>query len=191
MWVAKRGRLDIELAIYFLCTRVSCSTEEDWEKLRRLLSYLQQTKDTCRILGADGLEILQTLVDASCSTHEVMKSHTGGIMSMGHGVIHNKCSTQKLNTKSSTEAELVGAIDYIPYTLWTKNFLEEQEYNKRHIFYQDNQSAMRIEKNRRSSAGEKSSHIHIRYFFIKDVLLSENIDLQYCPTERMIADFFY
>ena len=49
---------------------------------------------------------------------------------------------------------------------------------------------MKIEKNGRTSCGEKSRHIHIRYFFIKDILKRENIELIHCPTERMIADFY-
>jgi hypothetical protein len=40
----------------------------------------------------------------------------------------SKSSKQKLNTKSSTEPELVGASDYLPYPIWAKNFLEDQGY---------------------------------------------------------------
>ena len=40
LYASKRTRLDIDLAISFLCTRVTCSIDEDWEKLRRLLHYL-------------------------------------------------------------------------------------------------------------------------------------------------------
>ena len=29
-----------------------------------------------------------------------------------------------------------------------------------------------------------------RYFFIKDILNTENIKVEYCPTGKMIADFF-
>ena len=47
-----------------------------------------------------------------------------------------------------------------------------------------------MEKNGRKSCGEKSRHINIRYFFIKDILERENIDIAYCPTEAMIADFY-
>lgn len=47
-----------------------------------------------------------------------------------------------------------------------------------------------MEKNGWYSCGEKPRHIHIRYFCIKDVLARANIDVVYCPTERMIADFF-
>ena len=51
-------------------------------------------------------------------------------------------------------------------------------------------SAMRLESNGLKSCGEKSRHIDIRFFFIKDVLKRENIELRRCPTERMIADYF-
>ena len=110
---------------------------------------------------------------------------------MGRGIVQGKASKQKLNTKSSTETELVGASDYIPWTVWAKWFLGEQGYTlERNIFYQDNTSAMRMESNGRKSCGEKSRHISIIYFFIKDVLKRENIELVHCPTERMIADFY-
>ena len=36
----------------------------------------------------------------------------------------------------------------------------------------------------------KTRHIHIRYFFIKDVLKRENIELVHYPNERMIADYY-
>ena len=49
---------------------------------------------------------------------------------------------------------------------------------------------MRLERNGRQSCGQKSRHIDVRYFFIKDRIKSGNIDLQYCPTEVMLADFF-
>ena len=47
---------------------------------------------------------------------------------MGHGIINSKSSKQKINTKSSTEAELVGASDFIPHTMWTDWFLKRQGY---------------------------------------------------------------
>ena len=53
----------------------------------------------------------------------------------------SKSSKQKLNTKSSTEAELVGASDYLPHAIWAKKFMEGQGYAlKENRFYQDNQS---------------------------------------------------
>jgi hypothetical protein len=75
--------------------------------------------------------------------------------------------------------------------IWTKRFMKEQGYDlDENIFYQDNQSTIKIEKNGRKSCGPQSRHIDIRYFFIKDRLNSEGIVIEYCPTEQMLADFF-
>jgi hypothetical protein len=191
LYVSKRGRLDIQLTVAFLCTRVSCSTKADWAKLKRLLEYLNGSLDEFRVIGADDLEKMMTWVDASYAVHRDMKSHTGGVVSFGTGAIMSKSSKQKLNTKSSTEAELVGASDYLPHAIWAKKFLEGQGYTlKENLFYQDNQSAIRFEKNGRKSCGPNSRHIDIRYFFIKDRLGIEDFEVQHCPTEQMLADFF-
>jgi hypothetical protein len=191
LYVSHRGRPDIQLAVAFMCTRVSCSTMQDWLKLKRLLQYLNRTIDDVLIIGADSLTKLMTWVDAAYGVHRDMKSHTGGAMSLGRGAVLCKSSKQKLNTKSSTEAELVGASDYLPNTIWAKMFLESQGHSvQENYFFQDNQSAMKLEVNGRASCGQKSRHIDIRYFFMKDRITTEGIDVVYCPTEDMLADFF-
>ena len=94
-------------------------------------------------------------------------------MSFGVGVMHTKSSKQKLNTKSSTEAELVTVSEYLPYHIWVVNFMKSQGYNmNKKILYQDNQSAIKMEKNGRNSCTGNSRHIDIRYFFIKDRVIS-------------------
>jgi hypothetical protein len=49
---------------------------------------------------------------------------------------------------------------------------------------------MRFEKNGRRSAGPNSKHIDSRCFFVKDRIQLEGLDVQHCPTEQMLADFF-
>jgi hypothetical protein len=120
-----------------------------------------------------------------------MRSHTGGVISFGRGGLVCKSSKQKLNTKSSTEAEFVGASDYLPNTIWVKMFMEAQGYKlSENILEQDNESAIKLENNGRTSAGPKSRHINIRYFWLKDCLKSEDIEVRHCPTLQMLADFF-
>jgi hypothetical protein len=85
----------------------------------------------------------------------------------------------------------VGASDYLPYPIWGKQFLEGQGYFlKEQIFYQDNKSTIQFEKNGRMSCGPNSRHIDIQHFWIKDRLGLENVEVVYCPTEQMLADFF-
>ena len=74
---------------------MSKSTTDDWVKLRRLLGFLQKTIDNVRIIGADNLEDMYTWIDAAYGVHEDFKSHTGGGISMGTGLIHSKSSKQK------------------------------------------------------------------------------------------------
>ena len=133
---------------------------------------------------------LKTWVDASYAPHPDMRSHSGGCSSFGSGVVMSRSSKQKLNSKSSTEAEVIGVNDILPYNLWTIYFLEAQGYElSNNILYQDNQSAIRLEKNGFKSAGTKSRHINVRFFWIKDCADREEITIIYCPTYRMLADF--
>ena len=126
LWIMKRARLDLETAISFLCTRVSKSDEDDWKKLRRVIAYVKGTIDDVRIIGADSLSKIYTWIDAAYGVTSDMKSQTGGAMSLGLGVLHGKSVKQKLNVKSSTEAELVGVSDYLPYNIWLMMFMSDQ-----------------------------------------------------------------
>ena len=78
-----------------------------------------------------------------------MKSHMGGTHSLGKGMIYSKSTQQKLNTWSSTEAELVTIGDCMSQVLWTCLFLCAQGYwTINTVVYQDNKSAMLLENNR-------------------------------------------
>ena len=87
LFVCKRARLDVQLPIAFMCSRVSCSTKQDWQKLKRTLSYIKGTIDMPRIISACTFDVLYTYVDASYAPHPDMRSHTGGLMSFGLGDI--------------------------------------------------------------------------------------------------------
>ena len=191
LYVSIRARMDLLLATSFLTTRVSKSTHQDLAKLKRLLEYIHGSLDDEYVIGADDLGQLRTWVDALYAVHPDCRSHTGGAISLGTGALICKSTKQKLNTKSSTEAELVGASDYLPNTIWMKMFMEAQGYNVHtNVLERDNESAVRLEKNGRTSAGPKSRHMNIRYFWLKDRVASEDVTIRHCPTLNMLADFF-
>ena len=190
LYITKRSRPDIETAVAFLTTRVSKSDVDDWKKLKRLMAWMNQTKDNTRVIGAKNVHELYTWIDAAFAVHMDMRSHTGGLMSFGRGMIHCRSSKQKLNTKSSTEAEVVGVSEYIPFNLWMAMFLKEQGYDlSKNIVFQDNESAIKMLKNGRDSCTGRSRHIDIRHFFVKDRVDKREVDIEYCPTKLMIADY--
>jgi hypothetical protein len=190
LFACKRARPDIHPAIAFLCTRVKKPTEEDWQKLMRLLKYLNGSRDDKLHLRADSVNVIKWYVDASFAVHPDFKSHTGAMMTMGNGAIQSMSRKQRLNTKSSTEAELVGADDSSTLVLWTKLFLEAQGHTiKQNILYQDNKSAILLEENGKKSSSKRTRALNIRYFFLTDQIEKGNVSVEYCPTGEMIADF--
>ena len=166
LFLCKRARPDIMTAVAFLSTRVRDPDEDDWKKLMRMLYYLNYTRDLVLTLSADSTNICKWYVDASYAIHPDMRGHTGSILSMGKGSIQAKSIKQKLNTKSSTEAELIGSDDVLPDILWTGYFLEKQGYGVyRNVMMRDNKSCMLLETNGQLSSSKRTKHINVRYFY--------------------------
>ena len=49
---------------------------------------------------------------------------------------------------------------------------------------------MRLAQNGKLSSGRRTRHINIRYFFITDRIARNEVAIQYCPTKKMVADYF-
>ena len=170
---------------------MSKSDKVDCLKLKRVLSFLYSTLEDERTIGAASLTEILTWIDAAYAVHDNMRSHMGGLISLGTGVIHAKSSMEKINTKSSTEAEFVGCAEYLPYNIWFLHFMRAQGYEiKKNTIFQDNKSAILMERNGRNSCTGNSRHINVRYFWIKDKIDQGEVRVEYLPTHVMVADFF-
>ena len=89
------------------------------------------------------------------------------------------------------EAEKVGVSEYLPYSLWLMIFFHGKGYEiMNNIVYQDNQIAIRMEKSDRKSCNGNLRHINIRYFFVKDRVDKREVKTKYCPTQKMLANYF-
>ena len=130
-------------------------------------------------------------LDASFAVHPDYRSHTGGGMTYGKGYPITASRKQKLNTRSSTESELVGADDMSVIIMCTLLFLEAQGHKiKRNILQQDNMSTILLEKNGKQSSTKRTRTLNIRYFFLTDQIKKGNLEVEYCPTADMVADFW-
>jgi hypothetical protein len=75
--------------------------------------------------------------------------------------------------------------------MWTRYFIEAQGFNvEESILYQDNLSAMLLEKNWKQSSSKWKKHIRVRYFFIKDRIRNGDLSVKHCPTVDMVGDHF-
>ena len=154
------------------------------------MKFLNGTKKRVLHLSADNLQIIKWYVDAAFAVHEDFKSHTGANMTFGRGAVQSISRKQKLNTRSSTEAELVGVDDIVVMILWTKLFLEAMGYEiDQNIVYQDNKSTILLEQNGKRSSGNRTRALNIRYFFLTDQIERGNVSVEYCSTDDMWSDF--
>jgi len=125
--------------VAFLCTRVQAPDEDDYKKLTKVMQYVNCTKDLT--LTNEPGDSPHWWVDSSYAIHPDMRSQHGIIMMLGKGVTYSTSCKQKINTKSSTKAELVAMNDVMGQILWTKHFLASQGIAiPTTTMYQDNNS---------------------------------------------------
>jgi hypothetical protein len=152
-----------------MCTRVKAPTVSDCHKLGRTIKFLRGTIFMPLVLGWDGSGVLTWSVDASFVIHNDMWSHTGAVLSFGQGALMSMSSKQKINTKSSTEAKLVGADDAMNFVVWIQLFMGEQirtvskdsalsKFMHEPVILQDNTSTIQLEKNGKQSSNKRTRH---------------------------------
>ena len=148
LYATRRERPDTCTSITFLTTRVRSTAEDNCAKLLHLMLYLRGTRNISPTLSANGSGILKWWVDESFSVHPNMRGNPGGGLSLGRGSPIISSTKQKINTKSSTEIEIVSIDNFMPAICWNRYFIAAQGYNVRdNRLHQDNKSSIILEKN--------------------------------------------
>jgi hypothetical protein len=107
---------------------------------------------------------------------------------------------QKINTKSSTEAELVGVDDAMNFIEWIQLFVEQQTKSLNNnsvlkkigcdvVIQQDNTSTIQLENNGQASSTKRTRHINIRYFYVTNKIKEGRMRVMYWPTKQMVSDY--
>ena len=191
LYIGQRSRPDINTVVGELCKRVKSPTTEDDSKLDRLIAYLKTTRDVPLRLGYIS-EVPRVIVsiDAAFANREMMKSTSGVCITLGTGFFMASSKVQKINTKSSTEAEIIAVSDGMNVPMWLADFLKYQGFEKKTIqVHQDNQSCIALLTKGRSTA-ETTRFIAIRHYWISYYIFTKVVELLYVPTEEMVSDYF-
>jgi hypothetical protein len=189
MFICKRGRPDVSPGVGFLTGRVKEPRQQDWMKLLKVLGFLKGTRDDVLTLEADDCQTLTWYVDAAFAVHVDMRSQTGAIFTLGKGAIISDALKQKINSRSSTEAELISIDDEVSKILWSKRFKEWQEFLVlMTIMCQDNTSTMTLGNKGNASSGKRTTHFDIKMFYVTDLIARDEVTVMYCHTDDMIGD---
>jgi hypothetical protein len=128
-------------------------------------------------------------MDAVDVVHKDCRGHIGAGMSLGQGMALRYSWKQKVNTESSTEAELVGVDDSLGYIIWVHLFMQEHGFNiEGLLLYQDNMSTLLLKTNGRARSSECTKQIKVKYFFIKDKVDQGEVTIKHFLARQMWID---
>ncbi|CAI7808008.1 unnamed protein product [Closterium sp. NIES-53] len=193
LFVAITCRPDLSYSASQLATHLKKPKADHMAELDRALHYLVSTltigltyhkteTTTPKLIG---------YVDADHAGNlDNRRSRTGYIYRLEPiGPISWQPSKQELISLSSAEAEYIALCSTTKEGLYLRELLEEAKLTKLPSFslFCDNQSAIRI-ANKNGSAN-RTKHIALRYFFVKDEIEKGRLELSYCPTSEMAADY--
>jgi len=93
-------------------------------------------------------------------------------------------------TLSTTEAEFVAAATCACQAIWMRKVLEEIHFkqNGSTTIYCDSSSTIRLSKNVVQHG--RSTHIDVKFHFLRDLTKDGVIDLIFCRSENQLANVF-
>ena len=113
LYLSKRARPDILLAVLYLCTRVQDPGIGNDQKLTRVLGYLMGTHKLTRKFDYNIGERVALHIDAAFSCHEDGKGHSAMVSLFGDISVIIIYRKQKIATRNSMDSELVALSDLI------------------------------------------------------------------------------
>ena len=193
MFVATRTRPDILFATVVLATRSKNHLKTDYDRLIKVLKYLNGSRRKGLRYKSSGAIKLRMFVDAGFQTHQDAKGHTGFVIfpdSSSAGVLF-KCLKQRSVSQSSAEAELISLHEAVTYLNWVSSIYDDLGFHCQPIpVYEDNKSTIMMSIDKQVGFKGRSKFIDRKFFGVYQHVENGSIELLYIGTEEQIADFF-
>ncbi|XP_062703498.1 uncharacterized protein LOC134285956 [Aedes albopictus] len=183
------SRPDICAAVNLLSRFQNAPTEEHWKALKRVVRYLQGTKDFSLVYSRTKNDPLIGYADADWGSDVNDRRSTSGFC---FKIFDNTVTwvTRKQSTVSlsSTEAEYVSLSQAACEAIWLRNLATEfgVDPDSPVVIFEDNQSCIQVAKEPRDQ--KRLKHIDIRYNFVRERIEEHEIEVQYIPTGKQVAD---
>jgi hypothetical protein len=185
-------RLDLAYSISRLAQFMSNSTDDHWTTLKRMLRYLNETKD---------LDILYKKIFESL-TLKTWTNSSWDENSDDSRLIHDhllfmkrsvdwKSSKQISIALSSTETEYMNQTSAVINVMRARKLLSEMRIDdtvsdNSTIIYANNQRAIKLVNN--SIFQKRTKHIAVKYHYTRNLISQRAIKLEYRFTAQMIVD---
>ena len=191
MYLQTCTRPDISFAVGMLGRYQSNSGINHWNAAKKVLRYLQGTKDYMLIYRRSSqLEVIGYSDSDFGGCNDTRKSTFGYLFLLGEAAISWKSAKQSVVASSTMEAEFVACFEATIQALWLRNFISGlgvvDTITKPLKIYYDNTAAVFFSKNDKYSRGAK--HMELKYFAVKEEVQKQRVSIEHVRTEFMIAD---
>ncbi len=192
MYIMICTRPDLSIAVNILSRYTNKNNIELWKCLKRVLRYLNGSKDLklCYV-KSEYKNILIGYVDSDWGGNDKndRKSTSGYVFKL-----FEKCTIcwgtkrQASVAASSTEAEYMALFEGVREAIWLKSLANSINLNITEpiIIYEDNNGCIQIANN--PSNHKRSKHIDIKYHFSREQVEKNVIKLKYVSTGDQLAD---
>lgn len=182
-------RPDLMFSVSLISRFMSCPTQLHMQAAKRILRYLQGTKNYGIWYRKGGNDELLAYTDSDyAGDFYDRKSTSGYVFLIASGAVAWSSKKQPIVTLSTTEAEYVSAAKCACQAVWMRKILKElghkQEGNTALLC--DNSSTIKLSKN--PIMHGRTKHIDVRFHFLRDLTRDGVIEMVHCGTKDQIAD---
>ena len=187
MYLARLSRPDILFAVTYLSTKSAQPSMRDLSHAKHILRYLRGSIN--QVLRFAGTKLdLCLYADASHGIYADGKGHHAVLAIVGGDEILKSSHRIRCVTLSSTESEIIAAVDAATYLRWLILLFQDLgiPVDLPITLHQDNQSAIHMIEH--GCTWKKSKHMIIRVHFARGLIEEGIVKLVYTPTDEMYAD---
>lgn len=189
LYLSHWTRPDITYAVSSAARYCADPKKEHWIAVKRILRYLKGTVDNGIEYMKGRSEDLTGYCDADWAGDlNDRKSTSGYVFNICGSPVSWRSKKQTCVALSTAEAEYVALTSAAQEAVWLSSLLAEIERKEKEatIIYDDSQSALAMSKNPQFHG--RAKHIDIKYHYVREQVDKGTVQLQYCPTEEMLAD---
>ena len=183
-------RPDISYLVNKVCQFLHAPTSVHWTTVKRILRYLQGTKDHGLQLGKSDSMLVSAFSDADWAGCPDDRRSTGGFAVFLGGNLISWCARkQPTVSRSSTEAEYKALANATAEIIWVQNLLTELSvyHPKAASLWCDNLGATYLSAN--PIFHVRTKHIEIDYHFVRE-RAEKLLNIRFIPTGDQVADGF-
>ncbi len=190
MWLMIGSRPDLAYAIGKLSQHSESPTEYHWTALKRVLRYVNGTRNHGILYDGNHPVELKGYSDSDwAGCRKSRKSTSGYVFTLVGGAISWRSKRQTCVALSSCEAEYIAACLATRESIWLSNVLSNltnQTATQCVSLSVDNDGAIDTAKN--TSINQRNKHIDLQYHFVRDAVQSQLIRLDRCDSQDQAAD---